>query len=295
MPYDAAVTRIEAILRTAPPPDVTRSRKRCSATWPDWHIQGRVDDGATGWAAPRRSGFPNRHREPESARSSFAGFTLIELLVVIAIIGLLASMLLPALSKAKEKARKTSCYNNLRQMGLAMLLYADDYGGKVPRGNEPFWWELYLLYLGGTKTTRDQYGRIRTYTCPSYPDKRQVMCYVVNAWQFSSPRDTVGSEIVGTHPVARVQNPAETVYFADNESGSWRPVFTTANIQGSAFLNDVWSPGHLPYGANGRTLSGERRVAARRHGEGSNLMYFDGHAGWKAGRRLVIDDWREQK
>jgi len=103
------------------------------------------------------------------------------------------------------------------------------------------------------------------------------------------------SEIVGTHPVTRVQSPAETVYFADNESGSWRPVFTIANIQGSAFLNDVWSPGHLPYGASGRTLSGERRVAARRHGEGSNLMYFDGHAGWKAGRRMVLDDWREQK
>src|SRR5665213_1148374 len=141
-------------------------------------------------------------------QDSANGFTLIELLVVIAIIAILAALLLHALARAKDVAKKSSCLNNLHHMGLSLILYADDNGGKAARADAPYWYQVLATSLGANKSAN--FNQAKVLTCPAYPrpdpkypGQTQLVCYMVNGWSFTSAADTVSYTHLRAHETGR--------------------------------------------------------------------------------------------
>ena len=221
-------------------------------------------------------------------------FTLVELLVVIAIIALLMAILIPALSKARKQAQAVVCMSNLKQIGTAAHLYAEDWNGYVPAGttisvaypDKKPWFQGFMPYLGD-KEKKEDYRDVKIFRCPSYPDKRQTICYVVNCFDFQNNSDYSGQGW-GTHlphKLTMYKRLSETIYLADNEDGWWREIIESLPEDQSteqwkaASRCDIWNPNALA-SSDDEELTWGRRVARNRHRKGYNALFADGHTSW---------------
>ena len=214
------------------------------------------------------------------------GFTLIELLVVIAIIALLMGILMPALRKVREQGKDVICRNNLRQIGIAANLYAEANNMLIPRsaewsaGIEP-WFQLFMPYLS-QKDIDGDYRSVDIFRCPSYPDKEQTVCYVVNGW-------TSDNSVRGRSRLTDCRRPGSIIYLADNEDGPWRTIIKNASDR-DVTRCDVFRPEHLP-GSDSEGVTGGRRVARARHKSGCNCLFLDWHVEWMHAEDITEDLW----
>jgi prepilin-type processing-associated H-X9-DG protein/prepilin-type N-terminal cleavage/methylation domain-containing protein len=175
-------------------------------------------------------------------------FTLIEILVVIGIIALLAAVLFPVLSRAREKARTTNCASNEHQIALALLQYTQDNGRRFPpndAGN--FGWVIPIYsYLGIPQSASEP----AIFICPSERDENPPAGAFVDYW--------LNSELAGEHDV-HVRYPSNTLLIGDSLKGG------ASNNMGPDGSISPWSPND---------------DYATRHSGGANYAFADGHVKW---------------
>ena len=191
--------------------------------------------------------------------SSRRAFTLIELLVVIAIIAILAAILFPVFAKAREKARQSSCQSNMKQIGLAILQYAQDYDETFPR-----------LYNAGFTVTAGMFH-------PNHPAGAtylnlidMVYAYSKNEQMFVCPSSQIGMEGAYGWPHAWLTGVALATATSARDAASTVMGTESQNcwLDGNARLRD-----YKVDTANGRLMVN--------HNEGSNWLFTDGHVKWQ--------------
>lgn len=224
------------------------------------------------------------------------GFTLIELLVVIAIISILAAILFPVFARARENARRVSCMSNLKQMGLATMMYVQDYDETYPNGDlsnsgsvvNTNWMELLQPY---TKSKQ-------MYRCPSFVKARTDQLhrngYGANAliFRIQSGLSTTWNHVEmpdGTFfqpapKLAAINFPASTYMIMD--SGSWTAIpygGTRSALHGSG-MDYIPGTGSIDTentaistGENGAYIEDHQNG---RHFLGINVTFADGHTKW---------------